>query len=240
MKKILALCLAISAMAAIGGLSASSASAAAGEIDLACHTGADSCFLFGEQATENIFHVNGGNVKCTSAKFTGEGTGGTTATTVVSKEADWAFHTVTVHPEYGGCTAFGQNVTITTTGCNYNLTASSKTAGNASIECETGKLITIKGNTTGCTVTVGAQTPGNNKVEYANGGTGSEKDVLVTAKVGEEASGITYTSSGGACGTSGTNGTYRGTVTEKCWTTSAHKTQAPCTLVETKASGETE
>jgi hypothetical protein len=240
MKKILALCLALVAMAAVGGLSAASASAAAGEIDLACHTGADSCFLFGEQATENVLTLNGGSLKCTSAKFTGEGTGGTTATTVTSKEADWTFHTVTLHPEYGGCTAFGQNITITTTGCNYKLTASSKTAGNVSIECETGKLITLKGNTTGCTITIGAQTPGNNKVEYANSGTGSEKDVLVTEKVGEATSGggITYTSSGGACGTSGTNGTIRGTITEKCWTTSAHKTQAPCTLVETKASGE--
>src|ERR1700754_4361157 len=98
MKKILALCLAVAAMAAVGALSASSASAAAGEIDLACHTGADSCFLFGEQATENVFTVNGGSVHCSSAKFTGEGTGGTTATTAVSKELDWTFHQVTVHP----------------------------------------------------------------------------------------------------------------------------------------------
>jgi hypothetical protein len=240
MKKILALCLALSAMVAVGALSAGSASAAAGEIDLACHTGADSCFLFGEQTTTNVFTVTGGNVKCTSAKFTGEGTGGTTATTVVSKEADWTFHTVTVHPEYSGCTAFGQAATITTTGCNYNLTASSKTAGNASIECETGKLITIKANTAGCTVTVGAQTPANNKVDYENSGTGSEKDVLVTATVGTSTAGITYTSSGGICGASGTNGTYTGTVTEKCWKNAKHTEQAPCTLVETKASGETE
>jgi hypothetical protein len=240
MKKILALCLAISAMAVVGGLSAASASAAAGEIDLACHTGVESCFLFGEQASENIFHVNGGNVKCTTAKFTGEGTSGTTATTVVSGESDWTFHQVTVHPEYGSCTAFGQSVTITTTGCNYNLTASSTTAGNAAIECESGKLITIKGQTTGCTVTVAAQTPGNNSVDYANGGTGSGKDVLVTATVGTETSGITYTSSGGACGTSGTNGTYRGTVTEKCWKNAAHTEPAPCTLVTTNAAGKIE
>jgi hypothetical protein len=236
MKKILALCLAISAMAAVGALSASSASAAAGEIDLACHTGADSCFLFGEQATENVFTVTGGNVKCLTAKFTGEGTGGTTATTTVSKELDWTFHQVTVHPEYGSCNAFGQTVNITTTGCNYVLTASSKTAGNATIECETGKVIEIKGNTTGCTVKVGAQTPTTSTVDYANGGTGSEKDVLVTATV----AGITYTSSGGACGASGTNGTYTGSVTEKCWKNVKHTEQAPCTLVETKASGEIE
>jgi hypothetical protein len=242
MKKILALCLALSGMVAVGALSAGSASAAAGEIDLACHTGADSCFLFGEQTETNTFTFTGGNLKCTSAKFTGEGTGGTTATTVASKEADWSFHTVTVHPEYSGCAFGGQALTIITTGCNYVLTASSKTAGNVSVECETGKLITLKANTAGCTITIGAQTPGNNKVEYANAGTGSEKDVTVTAKVGEATSGggITYTSSGGICGASGTNGTYRGAVTEKCFTTSAHKTQAPCALVETKASGEIE
>jgi hypothetical protein len=240
MKKTFALCLALAVMAAAGGLSAASASAAAGEIDLACHTGADSCFLFGEQATENVFHINGGTWKCASAKFTGEGTGGTTATTNGSKEADWTFHRITLHPEYSGCSFWGQNLTVTTTGCNYVLTANSKTAGNFSIECEAGKLITIKGNTTGCTITIGAQTPGNNKVEYANGGTGSEKDALLTAKVGEETSGITYTSSGGICGTSGTNGTIRGSITEKCWKNAKHTEQAPCTLVETKTSGEIE
>jgi hypothetical protein len=236
MKKILALCLALSAMAAVGALSASPASAVAGEIDLACHTGADSCFLFGEQATENVFTVNGGPLHCTSAKFTGAGTGGTTATTTASKELDWTFHQVTVHPEYGGCNLFGQTLNITTTGCNFVFTASSKTAGNTTIECEAGKAIEIKGNTTGCTLKVGAQTPTTSTVDYANGGTGSEKDVLATLTV----AGITYTSTGGACGTSGTNGTYTGSVTEKCWKNSKHTEQAPCTLVETKASGEIE
>jgi hypothetical protein len=36
-------------MTAVGALSAASASAVAGEIDLACHAGSDSSFLFGEQ-----------------------------------------------------------------------------------------------------------------------------------------------------------------------------------------------
>jgi hypothetical protein len=242
MKKILALCLALSAMTAVGALSASSASAAAGEIDLACHTGADSCFLFGEQATENTFQINGGTLKCTSAKYTGEGTGGTTATTTVSHELDWTFHTVTLHPEFSGCTGFGQSVTITTTGCNWNFTASSKTAGNMTIECEAGRAITITGNTTDCMITIGAQTPANNNVDFANAGTGSGKDVTVTLTVGSVplSSGFVYSSTGGACGPGGTNGALRGMVTEKCWKNAKHTEQAPCTLVETKASGEIE
>src|ERR1700761_3009802 len=130
MKKIIALCLALSAMVVVGALSAGSASAAAGEIDLACHTGADSCFLFGEQTETNVFTFSAGNLKCTSARFTGKGSGGTTATTAFSKETDWTFHQITLHPEYSGCTAFGQSFTFTTTGCNYVFTASSKTAGN--------------------------------------------------------------------------------------------------------------
>jgi hypothetical protein len=249
MKKIIALCLAISAMGMVGALSAAPASAAVGEIDLACHSGINNCFLFGEQVGENVFTVNGGTVKCTTATFTGEGTGGTTAKTkgVSPETKDWTWHLVTVHPVYSGCKAFGQNVTISTTGCNFNLTATSKTVGTAVVECEKEKNITIKGNTTGCTVTVGAQTPTNNVVDFANAGTGETKDVTVTATIGTEpvekgkATGITYTSTGGACGEGGSNGTYRGSVTEKCFNSAEHKTQVACTLVETvNAAGEIE
>ena len=52
-----------------------------------------------------------------------------------------------------------------------------------------------------CTVTIGPQPVGT--VDYANAGT---KNLKVTYTL----SGIVYTSTGGACGESGTNGTYAG------------------------------
>jgi hypothetical protein len=235
-------------LAGLAGATSAYAEHHIGEIDFACHVNPlHECYYFGEQVGENTVTVNGGTLKCTTAKFTGASTetnGGTTQETaeliggvwVGTGELDWVTHELTVHPEYGGCKAFGQNVTITTTGCNYITTLTSRTIGTERIECEAGKSIVLKGNTTGCTVTIGAQTPANNAIDASSEGT--PKDVKFTETVGTEPlgsgkTGITYTSSGGACGASGENGTFRGTVTEKCFKESAHKTQAPCTEVET-------
>jgi sterol desaturase/sphingolipid hydroxylase (fatty acid hydroxylase superfamily) len=80
-------------------------------------------------------------------------------------------HQVTLHPEYSGCTLLGQNCMITTTGCNYVLTASSTPAGNMTIQCETGKLITNRQHHR-LHHHHRPQTPANNKVDYANAGTG--------------------------------------------------------------------
>jgi hypothetical protein len=158
-------------------------------------------FFKGTQETKNVFIIGGGTAKCTGATFTSAEVTGTSGIT-----------SITVHPEYTGCTAFGQTATVNTgtisNGCNYVLTATSTTAGKVVIECATGKSIVVTATTAGCTVTVPGQTPTTNAVAYENQGSGATASVLVTSTV----EGLTYTSSGGICGASGTNGTYIGSV----------------------------
>jgi hypothetical protein len=245
MKKLLVLGLAIAAMAVTGALTASAASAAVGEFDFACNIDTE-CFVNGEQKTENVFTVNGGVVKCTKAVFSGKSTaaeGGTTVTTKNTTNHDWAIHILKIHPEYTGCTFIGQTATVNTTGCFYTLTATSRTAGTVIISCEGTNVITVTATTAGCTVKVGPQTPANNVVDFAKEEAGGLKDILVTSTVGTEThaaghTGIVYTSSGGACGTSGENGYYRGTVTEKAYSDSAHTKQVSGTIVETVSATE--
>lgn len=160
-------------------------------------------YLSGAQTTQNVISLGSlGSMKCETAKFSG-------------KTAEKSAASVAVHPTYQGCTSFGQNVTIDTTGCNYVLTASSQTAGNMSIQCEAGKAIVLSGPTIGCTITVKGQTPSNNAVTYQNAGAGSTRSIGITQFVGQEGStgkGIAYTSSGGYCGASGANGFIRGSI----------------------------
>ena len=245
MKKLIAIGLALAAMASFGAVGAASASAAAGEIDFACNQ-ATACTFHGLQKTQNVFRVNGGTVKCTTATFLGGSSaaeGGTAVTTEVGGATDWAIHTAKTKPTYTGCTFNGLTATVTTTGCFYNLTAASKTAGTATVGCEAGKSIVVNVNSGVCTITVGAQTPVNNAVDYAVEEAEGKKDVLVTATVGTEipvkgaVSGIKYTSSGGACGESGENGSYRGSVTVKAYNNAELTTQISGTLVETTATG---
>jgi len=154
-------------------------------------------WLKGEQSTKNVFTVNGGTVKCTGATFTS------------GKEVGTSLSSVTVHPSYSGCTAFGQEAEVNTgtitNGINYVISAE----GTVNIvKVGTGTGIVVKAKTAGCTVTVAPQT-GLSSVTFTN--EGSPSAVLVTAAVEK----ITYTSSGGICGESGTNGKYSGSVLTK-------------------------
>lgn len=114
----------------------------------------------------------------------------TTATTTGKVvESPAAAQKVTVN--YSGCKAFGF-VSVTISPAEYNLHA----AGTVDI------LNTITINVAGsCTVTVGPQS-GLKTVSYEN----KSGKILEKSAV----TGIKYTSSGGFCGTSGTNGTYTG------------------------------
>jgi hypothetical protein len=199
---------------AIMAMSAVAASAAS-----AANFGTESAptFLKGVQETKNVFTVSGGTVKCTGAEFT--------SAEIKNKEET----SITVHPTYTGCTAFGQAATVNTTGCNYILTATSTTTGGVVVECEKtivgGKevedKIVVTANTAGCTITVKAQTPTNNMVDYENKGSGATASVLVTSTV----EGLTYESTGGICGAPGNNGTYTGSVLTKGYNTAGFVTQ---------------
>jgi hypothetical protein len=195
--------LGLSAMAVlvIGVVTASAASAAPKFTSTGTPT-----TIHGVQGTTNVFTINGGEVECSTATFEGTMTGTEAAS-------------ITVHPTYGGCLAFGRSAEITTTGCNFVLSAS----GTAEIECEGTNKIIIHVPSGPCTVEVGPQMLGAASVSYTNTGTkgSTTSGVTVTANV----TGITYTSTGGACGTGGSNGTYTGTVLAKGWTNAAKTTQ---------------
>ncbi|HEY1853020.1 MAG TPA: hypothetical protein VGG40_00405 [Solirubrobacterales bacterium] len=173
------------------------------------HSESSPTFLAGEQMTENIVTVNGGALKCTKQVFQSAEIIGT----------NWL--TSSLAPELSGCTFIGQTATANTSGCKIVLTASSSVAGTMAISCEAGKSITYTANTSKCTVTIPAQEPGTPTISFTNEGSGATRTILVTWSV----SGITYTSSGGACGTSGSNGKLSGTVKLKGYSNAGHTIQ---------------
>jgi hypothetical protein len=138
--------------------------------------------LTGTQTSNQVFKINGGTTTCTGAASSG----------TVPASPSTEIH-ITVHTT--GCTAFGF-VNTDITDATYTITAD----GSVHIT----NTITITPTGAGCTVTVKPQTVGtiafDNKV--SGGFTGVEETSAVSA--------ITYTSTGGLCGSSGTNGTFTG------------------------------
>jgi hypothetical protein len=140
--------------------------------------------LKGHALNTQEFTTNGGVVKCTEAATTGKVTE-TKATSQVVKVT------------YGKCTAFGF-VETTISPAEYLLDAS------GAVKILNTILIDVKVPIIGtCSVTVGPQEiASTSSVSYAN------KSGKIEEKSNVE--GITYTSSGGSCGSSGTNGKYVG------------------------------
>jgi hypothetical protein len=200
--------LALVAVFAMSAVASASAGAATFHSEIASPA---KTFFNGEQVTENVFTVNGRTVKCTKAVFSGE--------EVAPSE------TLSVTPEYSGCTAFGLASTVAMNGCKYkfhNVTGTGPFTSPVDIVCPEGAHITITAAST-CTVTVAGQT-GLSSVSYTNKGTGTGRDVEVGANI----SGIASNVSGSVlvCGTNGPeSATYTGTVLEKGYTSAAHTTQ---------------
>jgi hypothetical protein len=245
MKKLIVLCLVLAATASFGALSAASASAAAGEHDFACNQDTP-CTWHGQTTNKNNFRFNAFTLEC-SATFlasTSAAEGGTTVLTE-SGAADWAIHTLKLTPTYSGCVLIGQLVTVNMNGCQYIITATAATAGITVISCPAGKEIELEAKTSKCKIFIPAQTPINNAVDFAAGEAEGKKDVLLTATVGTEIpvkgtkSGIRYTTTGGFCGEGGENGSIRGGITAKAYSSSTIEpaTQISGTIVETQANG---
>ena len=143
MKSIKTLGLALVAVLAMSAVVASAASAAnfasAGNVNAKVEA---------SQSTTHRFSIEGNNVTCTTATFTS----GFVASPASS---------ITAHPVYTGCTAFGfVGSTVNTTGCDYVLSApgkveSGKVAGNIEVKCSAGSKIVIVAGT--CEVTVAPQ-----------------------------------------------------------------------------------
>jgi hypothetical protein len=173
---------------ALGMIASTSASAAE------FHSEGKSTTLTGSQETVNTFTTNSGTWHCQSAKFSG--TTSSTSTTQATQK---------VTPSYTECkiTAFGgeslnQTMDI---GCEYALS----TNGPVTLECGESS---IRVTAPFCTITFNGQTV--NKAEYANTGSGTTREVVMTWKI----TGLRYTQSA-FCPTGGgtfENGTMNGTV----------------------------
>ncbi len=136
--------------------------------------------IAGVNVGKHIFKVNGGNVECTTVAVSG------------NTEALKSLHQL-VQVKYSNCNAFGNTAQISL--ALYLFSA------DLQVSVENDIIVTDKvGN---CFVLVN-QTGNQNLsfVHYANSG----QDIKVNANVQN----ITYSSSGGACGASGVNGTYTG------------------------------
>ena len=121
-RKFKALGLALVAVFAMSAVVASAAQATAGT--LTTFPAGKTVIATAEQTAEHEFVLKDheaepgkfANTKCKKAVFTGTAGVATGATSV------------TAHPVYTECTAFGQNATITTTGCDYLLKIGTPTA----------------------------------------------------------------------------------------------------------------
>jgi hypothetical protein len=138
--------------------------------------------LSGVAKATQVFTTNGGTVSCNNAATSG----------TIEKTADVQQHVTVI---YSGCTAFGF-ASVHITPATYQFTSN----GQVHIKNTISITPTFFGASI-CTTTVGPQTVGT--VDYANSGA---NNVLVTPTVTK----IKYTSTGGACGASGENGTYTG------------------------------
>jgi hypothetical protein len=137
--------------------------------------------ITGKALETQVFTTSGGEVRCSSIDVTGK----------IEKTASPEQH---LSITYTGCTAFGFPVHITV--ATYLFTANNTVHVNNNI------VLTVTGGIFGeCTITVPKQGP-LGTVTYTN----NAGKIKVTPNV----TGIKYTSTGGICGASGENGTYKG------------------------------
>jgi hypothetical protein len=137
--------------------------------------------LSGKATATQVFTTSAGEVKCSNAA-----TSGTIASTASTEQ-----HVTVV---YGSCTAFGFPVHISP--ATYLFTADGTVHIKNTITLE----VTVP-FLPDCHITVGSQTVGS--VVYANLAGGK---MSITPNI----TGITYTTTGGSCGSGGNNGTYKG------------------------------
>jgi hypothetical protein len=104
--------------------------------------------VIGSQTTQHVLTVTGQKVTCKEIKFEG---------TIAA-----ASSTLEVHPIYNGCSSFGFEASVTTTGCNYRFHLSaggsgSPQSGTLDIVCSGSSQIVINGGFGTCELTIGSQ-----------------------------------------------------------------------------------
>lgn len=141
--------------------------------------------LVGRALNTQEFTTNGGVIKCTKAHTTGK----------INATASLEQH-VTV--EYSECTG-PLGVKAEVSPATYLFTS------NGTVHIK--NTITVKMPGLGCSVTVGEQTVEEVTFDNVKNAKGEHTGKMIETS---NVSGITYTSSGGLCGASGINGTYKG------------------------------
>lgn len=159
-----------------------------------------------------VFKVQGGEIKCTTAKYAG----------AVSSTS---FSSFSMSATYSGCTFAGLAATINMNGCTYKTninTSAGNTTGTVDVVCPAGKEITVTAPSVGtakCIVHVPAQT-GLSTVSYSNVGAGTTKEVHAHISItNEKFSQTAGTAETGNCATADnqTNGTYTKTIHITGW-----------------------
>ena len=151
----------------------------------------------------DVFETTAGNTQCSSVTYH-------IGTVTVPPT------TIRATPTYSGCTSSGIPAVIDTNGCHFlfHVTGGSSTVGDVTVECPSGKDITVTVSLAGtikCTVHVPPQTLTGDPVTYTNIGSGTTREITVDVN----AHGIQYTHTAGtgigACTTgSGVTGAFKG------------------------------
>ena len=193
------LCAVLAAALALGLTTASMAGADA------FTTEAVNVTVTGAQEGTDVMKVHGGEVKCTTVKYSAS------VTSTSSSQ-------VTASPTFSGCTFAGLAGTINMNGCDYLLKVNTE-AGNTTLTqdvvCPSGKEITITAPSVGtakCIIHIPAQT-GLGPASAANVGAGTTREVTITAAVTNmKYSQTAGTAETGNCATADntTGGTYTG------------------------------
>jgi len=172
-------------------------------------------------SNDNIWGVQGGNVKCVEnggvkgARFEGTMTAEKTTET-------------TITAAYGnagkGCTAFGVAASVNMKSCEYvwkMVKGSNPATATVDVVCTTaGDVITITASSLPCTVTIGPQT-GIGHIVFKNSNTAEPTDVNAEYTTGN----TKYTNTGVGCPKVGSfaDGTYTGSATYESFNTSGVK-----------------
>jgi len=153
------------ALIAVFAMSAVGASAASAAVEFHSE-GAPVNITGTQEGAGNALDFQFGETKCTTVDYN--------ATTTVSTDT-----TVTLIPKYESCTFAGVAATVDTEGCHFVLHVLTLTTGTFTVECPTGKEITITGGTK-CIVHIPSQDMGI--ATLSNIGVGTTREVTADFK----------------------------------------------------------
>lgn len=212
----------IMAVVALSGIAAQGALAS----PLTIEGGGAKTWFTGDQDGGKHKFTSTSAVECNNAVFSAESSEGSSV------------NELTVGVTYSGCTAFGfASTDIKMNGCAFTYTTPTSVEtgvvkwdpSQVHLTCPAGQKIEVTPTTFGfsvCTQSVAEQTPTGGSVMGRNVAGTSPMEGTLEAKL----TGIHYTGTGGACGSSGTNAEYVGNSRVRCYSNETHAIQVGCTF----------